>query len=159
MLFLHGGVYTDTDTACVRPIAEWLAQVHAPTKFPLLSALPELVRLANSAPIGKTDDEPSLLVSVEFDGNGQDWRGMGLARGLQVVQWTLLAKQGHPVLLDVMGKALRVARKVREAEADGTTVVQMDVVWHPPCVSPSSEADDHGSWTGLAQEHCGFLVQ
>ncbi len=131
VLLLHGGVYTDSDTACVRPIQDWGQNPDHPSLHPLLTSLPHLVRLADqSTHSPPPDDGPSLLVAVEIDAQQQemDWRGDGLHRGLEMVQWTILAKPGHPVLMDVLGRALRGSREVRESVEAGEDVVIPNVV-------------------------------
>ncbi|KAK4684830.1 hypothetical protein P7C73_g5330, partial [Tremellales sp. Uapishka_1] len=123
VLFLNGGVYTDTDTACVRPISSWASSPDTTLTHPLIISLPHLIDLASTAssePERYTtgDEAPSLVVAIESDAvsDGKNWRGESFVRGIQIVQWTLLAKPHHPVLLDVLGRALRTARDVREAE-------------------------------------------
>ena len=99
--------------------------------YPLLSSLPHLVRLAGqSLDNGPKDDGPSLLVAIEGDSSvdGVDWREASLVRGLQVAQWTILAKPGHPVMMDVLGRALRTAGMVRAVEEEGRRVDVPDVV-------------------------------
>lgn len=61
------------------------------------------------------------MISIEVDAKQQeiDWRP-DFVRGIQVVQWTILSKPGHPVLLDVLGRALGTARRVRKAREDGS---------------------------------------
>ena len=135
VLLLHGGVYTDTDTACIRSIPEWAEHPDEPSVHPLLTSLPHLVRLADQSPIEEASgDGPSLLVSIEHDSSmtgDPNWREVNIARGLQVSQWTILAKQGHPILMDVIGRALRIAKAIREAEEEGREVDVPDVVSAP----------------------------
>ncbi|KAL7423036.1 hypothetical protein Q5752_002335 [Cryptotrichosporon argae] len=128
VLLVHGGVYTDTDTACVRPIRDWATSPASPALPPLLAALPELAHLADpssfpspdAAAAADADAGPGLLVALEADAprSGADWRAQHFTRGLQVVQWTLLAKPGHPVLLDVVGHALAAAHARAKRDTD-----------------------------------------
>ncbi|EIW73490.1 hypothetical protein TREMEDRAFT_16005, partial [Tremella mesenterica DSM 1558] len=121
VLLLNGGVYTDTDTACIKPIEEWTREYDIAVVDPLVAALPTLARLAqpkveeHEDEDMDEDEEPALVIALENDVlyDGGDWRQQTFARGLQIVQWTLLAKPNHPVMLDVLGRGLRKARKSR----------------------------------------------
>ncbi|WRT67852.1 uncharacterized protein IL334_004826 [Kwoniella shivajii] len=127
VLLLNGGVYTDTDTACVRPISEWGKNAIKHNSInPLIEALPQLISLSNQnhlynidSPI--EDDSPSLIVALEIDSpaSGSDWRSETFVRGIQIVQWTIAAKKGHPVFLDVIGHALDKVQELREVEEKG----------------------------------------
>ncbi|OCF54827.1 hypothetical protein L486_07482 [Kwoniella mangroviensis CBS 10435] len=131
VLLLNGGIYTDTDTACIRPISEWGKN---PIKYqsdnPLIEALPQLSSLSSSStheryPISvEADDAPSLIVALEVDSpaSNTDWRSETFVRGIQIVQWTIASKKGHPILLDVIGHALEKVRELREAEERGWEV-------------------------------------
>jgi alpha 1,6-mannosyltransferase len=142
VLLVHGGVYTDTDTACVRPIDDWALHPDQKQSHPLLDSLPDLIRLIDekTETVGTKDEGgggPSLLVSIEADARhtGQDWRKDTLVRGLQIAQWTILAKRGHPILLDVLGRALMTARAIREREELGEVVDIPDIVSEVPCIA------------------------
>ncbi|MEW5308712.1 MAG: hypothetical protein WDW38_000650 [Sanguina aurantia] len=70
LVFTFGGVYSDMDTVCLKPIREWSS--------------------------GQKD--VSLIVGVEADTKGiPDW-AKSYGRELQMVQWTFAAAPGHPVL-------------------------------------------------------------
>ncbi|WVF71429.1 hypothetical protein IAT40_006233 [Kwoniella sp. CBS 6097] len=69
---------------------------------------------------------PALVVSVESDAidfGWYNWRDLGLSRAVQITQWTFMARPGHPVFLDVLGRTLRkseeVAQKMKEAKEKG----------------------------------------
>lgn len=67
--------------------------------------------------------KPSLVVSVESDAiefGWDNWREVGLARADQIVQWTIMARPGHPVFLDAIRKTLETSLEVeqRQKEAD-----------------------------------------
>ena len=62
-----------------------------------------------------------------------------MARGLQITQWTFLARPGHPVFLDALGHALKeaeeVARLTEEAESRGEEyVAESALEWTGPGV-------------------------
>ncbi|MEW5308713.1 MAG: hypothetical protein WDW38_000651 [Sanguina aurantia] len=70
LVFTFGGVYSDTDTVCLKPIRDWSS--------------------------GQKD--VSLIVGVEADAKDiPDW-AKSYGRQLQMVQWTFAAAPGHPVL-------------------------------------------------------------
>lgn len=76
-----------------------------------------------------------MILSVEIDApaSGRDWRAETFARGLQIVQWTILSQKAHPILLDVIGHALRIAKSVREAEERGQSVHHPNILdWSGP---------------------------
>ncbi|WVW84759.1 hypothetical protein I302_106794 [Kwoniella bestiolae CBS 10118] len=126
VLLLNGGIYTDTDTACVLPVSQWGKNAdHHRSTNPLLEALPQLLSLSSSHPdIPDTDDSPSLIIALENDSpsSGSDWRAETFVRGIQVVQWTIASRKGHPVFLDVVGHALDKVRELREVEERGWEV-------------------------------------
>nr|XP_018262276.1 uncharacterized protein I303_05292 [Kwoniella dejecticola CBS 10117]OBR84434.1 hypothetical protein I303_05292 [Kwoniella dejecticola CBS 10117] len=144
VLLLDGGVYTDTDTACIRPISQWgdsAVKHHADS--PLIEALPQLLSLSKSA--GRTDpeiagveedDSPSLIIALENDSpaSGSDWEADTFVRGLQVVQWTMAAKKGHPILLDVIAHALNKVDELRIARKSGLVIdEEQDILeWSGP---------------------------
>ncbi|KAJ9095653.1 hypothetical protein QFC21_005525 [Naganishia friedmannii] len=133
---LPTGVLRDTDTACVRPIRDWpgIRENHweITTKTdPILSVLPNVYDLLSVASIHDTrhDTEsistggvrnrmaeleafepPRLVVALEYDHwvpGSQDWRELGFSRGMQFVQWTMMAQPGHPVFLDTLNRIMR----------------------------------------------------
>lgn len=68
---------------------------------------------------GGEDGPPSLVIAVEGDAflYGWSWRADGLARAVQFTQWAMMARPGHPVLLDVVGRALEKTLKIEAEEA------------------------------------------
>jgi alpha 1,6-mannosyltransferase len=146
VLLVHGGLYTDTDTACVLPIQKWAMNPEKRYPHPLAASLPFLLEMIPHGHSGLSNDTEynvpldirpppaSLIVAIEIDApeTGNDWREESFVRGIQVAQWTIMARRGHPVLLDVLGRALRMATDIREREESGQVVEEPDVV------SPSS---------------------
>ncbi|WWC70845.1 uncharacterized protein I206_104797 [Kwoniella pini CBS 10737] len=126
VLLLDGGVYTDTDTACIRPISQWGSNaLNFHFNNPLIEALPQLLSLSKDNENSKypnelenIEDSPSLIIALENDSpaSGSDWKADTFVRGLQVVQWTIAAKKGHPILLDVIGHALNKVEELRKAQ-------------------------------------------
>ncbi|KZT51458.1 glycosyltransferase family 32 protein, partial [Calocera cornea HHB12733] len=73
VLLLEGGVYSDTDTVCLKPISRW----------------------GRFAEVG-------VIIGVEADvGTRPDWH-QWWPRPLQIVQWTLAAPPHHPMMLDAL---------------------------------------------------------
>ncbi|KAJ9122253.1 hypothetical protein QFC22_001673 [Naganishia vaughanmartiniae] len=139
-LLLEGGIYTDSDTAPVIPADKW-GIPYQNASDSLLSHLSRILALP-TAPlpldktVGKTVssedshelDPPSLVISIESDAidfGWYNWREIGLIRALQIVQWTIMARPGHPVFLDAIGRTLRkteeFAKLGNEAKKRGAT--------------------------------------
>ncbi|KAJ9114686.1 hypothetical protein QFC22_005562 [Naganishia vaughanmartiniae] len=159
-LLMEGGVYTDTDTACIRPIIRWpgIRENHWDLKDitdPLLMSLPHMADLlaqtenntvkyevqpGEKEPVQvkvtpaeairnrltelKLDawDPPKLVIGVEWDNWGPSatahWTEKAYARGMQIVQSTIMAQPGHPVFVDVLGRIFKDLHNGRGAYAD-----------------------------------------
>ncbi|GAB5355798.1 hypothetical protein AAMO2058_000236400 [Amorphochlora amoebiformis] len=92
VLYDEGGVYSDIDTQCIRPIDEWLA--HTGDFF-----------------------NTGLAVGVEVvtgDDERKDWRKY-FDRPIQICQWTIMGAKGHPVFKKVL-KKIEVFFKDRSIE-------------------------------------------
>lgn len=76
ILLARGGIYTDIDTTALQSTTDWLPQ--------------ELPRSS----IG-------LVVGIEADPDRDDWKEW-YSRRIQFCQWTIQAKSGHPVLVDLV---------------------------------------------------------
>lgn len=90
------GVYTDTDTACVRSLKDWPGLYTSSPGFrtlndPFLATTPLIFRIAAGETVDevlKEYEEPSLVIAFEHDQwvQDKDWRELGHARGMQFVQ-------------------------------------------------------------------------
>ncbi|WWC89376.1 uncharacterized protein L201_004299 [Kwoniella dendrophila CBS 6074] len=86
--------------------------------------------------------EPALVVSVESDAvefGWTNWREIGLSRAVQITQWTFMARPGHPVFLDALGRTLRkseeIERKMKEGKGKGEQFVPESALeWTGPGV-------------------------
>lgn len=123
-------MYTDTDTACILPIHTWGHNAETHSSAPLINALPDLLELASTTAAAAgaagtpenslddslaADDGPSLIIALETDSHDPNaWKPESFVRGIQIVQWTLLAKRAHPIMLDVVGRGLAAAKRRRE---------------------------------------------
>ena len=76
ILLARGGVYTDIDTRALKSTIDWLPEN-----------------------IGRST--VGLVVGIEADPDREDWASW-YARRIQFCQWTMQAKAGHPVLLDIV---------------------------------------------------------
>lgn len=76
VLLVKGGIYTDIDTICLRPIDTWIN--------------------------GMTINNIGLIIGIEADASLWDvWQG-DYARQIQFVQWTIAAAPGHPILYRIV---------------------------------------------------------
>ena len=88
LLSVHGGVYTDTDTVALRPIADWIPR-----------ELRGRVR---------------LVVGVEFDRrDGGGW--VDISHWVQFCQWTIAAAPGHRVPGAMLGRILQTLEELQLA--------------------------------------------
>ncbi|KAK7217440.1 hypothetical protein V2G26_005443 [Clonostachys chloroleuca] len=79
LLYIEGGVYTDTDTVAIKGVDEWV---------------PDLIK-----------SEVNLVVGIEFDRrDGAAWTE--IPHWLQFCQWTIAAKPKHPVFQMMVQRAL-----------------------------------------------------
>lgn len=91
ILFARGGVYSDADTECLKPIPVWLPSSVDPT-------------------------EVGLVVGIEADPDRPDWADW-YARRIQFCQWTIQSKPGHPVLRNIIAN---ITEQTLEKKAAGT---------------------------------------
>lgn len=95
VLYAHGGVYSDIDTQCLKPLDEWF-----PPR-PRLEGAPGFVSGSSNnwtapGPVQYLDlpwDDCSMVVGLEND--------------VHFCQWTFASVPGHPVLRSVLHVALR----------------------------------------------------
>lgn len=111
LLLVHGGVYSDTDTECLKPMADWGrgAEVWKPE---LWASEGELRRLRAGEDAGKVLGRASVIVGVEVDvHNRHDWHNWW-PRPLQIVQWTMASAPHHPITLSAL---LRIVHRTASA--------------------------------------------
>nr|KIR89325.1 alpha-1,6-mannosyltransferase [Cryptococcus tetragattii IND107] len=120
-------------TASVLPIAQWAPNPDVAAIAPLLTAIPQLISIIQDPSQSHfstiSTSEPSLVVAIESDAlsTGVNWKEQSFTRGIQIVQWTIMANRGHPVLLDVIGMALRKCEEIRQMELNNGEVRKEDV--------------------------------
>ncbi|KAG9033137.1 membrane-bound alpha-1,6- mannosyltransferase Initiation-specific [Tulasnella sp. JGI-2019a] len=102
LLLVHGGVYTDIDTTCLRSITHWgkNAVLWKDGKDWLIPSR----RGETLESMRKNLGPPSVIIGVEADvGDRPDWHDWW-ARPLQIVQWTMASAPSHPIMLDVISR-------------------------------------------------------
>ncbi|KAK7726734.1 alpha-1,6-mannosyltransferase Och1 [Botryosphaeria dothidea] len=76
ILLARGGIYSDIDTAALKPATDWV-----PSDVPR--------------------DSYGLVIGIEADPDREDWHEW-YSRRIQFCQWTVQAKPGHPVLREIV---------------------------------------------------------
>lgn len=76
ILFARGGIYSDIDTEALKSASEWL-----PSSVP--------------------SNDVGLIVGIEADPDRPDWADW-YSRRIQICQWTIQAKPGHPALRQII---------------------------------------------------------
>ena len=101
ILLARGGIYSDIDTKALQPATDWVPE--------------SLPRSAYG-----------LVVGIEADPDREDWHEW-YSRRVQLCQWTIQAKAGHPVLVDVVANITEETLK-RQAEGRLKSSTIKDVV-------------------------------
>ncbi|KAF2265005.1 hypothetical protein CC78DRAFT_210517 [Lojkania enalia] len=76
ILLARGGIYSDIDTAALKSAADWI-------------------------PADVPTNTYGMVIGIEADPDRPDWADW-YSRRIQFCQWTIQAKPGHPVLVDVV---------------------------------------------------------
>ncbi|KAK6525146.1 membrane-bound alpha-1,6- mannosyltransferase Initiation-specific [Orbilia ellipsospora] len=101
ILLARGGIYSDIDTAALKPAPQWI-----PSNFRM--------------------DSIGLVIGIEADPTGE-WK-KSYSRRLQFCQWTIQSKPGHPVLREVVAriteKTLRLKGNNRRVKVDRNDVIE-----------------------------------
>lgn len=87
VIFARGGVYSDMDTLCLKPINEWA--IFNPKYLPSNSRLNAI----------------GCAIGIEADPDRPDWAEW-YARRIQFVQWTVVGKRGHPFLRELIARVV-----------------------------------------------------
>ena len=97
LLFVYGGIYSDLDTAILRPIAEWIPM--------------------------ELQDHVRLLIGIEYD-RRTDSAYPGMAYWVQFCQWTIAATPGHTILRDMIAHSLESIEDL--AKTYGRSIEELD---------------------------------
>lgn len=125
LLLVHGGVYSDTDTECLKPMADW-ARGAVAWRPELWASEGEVRRLRAGEDSAKVLGRASVVVGVEVDvRNRHDWHTWW-PRPLQIVQWTMASAPHHPIALSAL---LRIVHRTAQA-ADWAHAHWRDVQLH-----------------------------
>ncbi|KAK9460895.1 nucleotide-diphospho-sugar transferase [Lipomyces oligophaga] len=101
-LLSRGGVYSDIDTVDLKPIDLWLPYiVTEPTETTNSHSTIEMSDNDAVQLRAQIESQTGLAVGIEADPDRPDWHDW-YARRLQFCQWTIMAKKGHPVLVDIV---------------------------------------------------------
>lgn len=82
ILYAMGGVYSDIDTVCLKPISQWSS--------------------ANKKLAGQPLDV-GMVIGIEADPDRPDWHDW-YARRVQFCQWTIQLKPGHPAMAELIAR-------------------------------------------------------
>lgn len=114
VVFARGGVYSDIDTFCLKPIDIW------PLFREDFTTTVDENGKKSVANIG-------LAVGIEADPDRPDWYEW-YARRIQFVQWTIIGKKGHPFLRELIARVVEetlrkekmgVLKKIEGKDAGG----------------------------------------
>lgn len=130
ILYARGGVYSDIDTKCLKPIDTWVSK---------------------NQTIYGIDNHAGLVVGIEADPDRPDWAEW-YARRIQFCQWTIQAKKGHPMLRELIAKITELTlqrwkngelKKIKGKDSGG------DIMnWTGP-----------GIWTDMVFEYMNNILQ
>ncbi|OLL24808.1 Initiation-specific alpha-1,6-mannosyltransferase [Neolecta irregularis DAH-3] len=99
ILLARGGIYSDIDTAALKPAKEWIPSTVSP-------------------------DTVGMVIGIESDPDLDDWEKYYVRR-IQFCQWTIRAKPGHPILREVVA---RISEEVLSRKSLGTLLDVNDVL-------------------------------
>ncbi|KAK7207301.1 nucleotide-diphospho-sugar transferase [Myxozyma melibiosi] len=101
ILLARGGIYSDIDTRALKSTKKWFYSAVGPVgtidgklAIDLSDEEKEELRTQLEADTG-------LVVGIEADPDRPDWHDW-YARRVQFCQWTIMAKKGHPVLVNIV---------------------------------------------------------
>ncbi|KAL1634822.1 alpha-1,6-mannosyltransferase Och1 [Diplodia intermedia] len=96
ILLARGGIYSDIDTAALKPATEWV-----PSDVPR--------------------DAYGLVIGIEADPDREDWHDW-YSRRIQFCQWTIQSKPGHPVLREIVAN---ITEETLKRKREGTLVADV----------------------------------
>jgi alpha 1,6-mannosyltransferase len=94
-LLADGGIYSDIDTDCSRPIDSWI-----PPEY---------------------QNRTGLVVGVEYDVRDEALRA-DMELRVQLCQWTFMAKPGHPVMQHVVDRITAKLSEFDQGQGDGNGI-------------------------------------
>ncbi|KAK9239170.1 nucleotide-diphospho-sugar transferase [Lipomyces kononenkoae] len=102
ILLARGGVYSDIDTTALKGVTKWfsdgVSDIVKDEEGNEKTALTE----ERATEIARTiESDTGLMVGIEADPDRPDWQDW-YARRVQMCQWTIAAKRGHPTVLRIV---------------------------------------------------------
>jgi hypothetical protein len=93
ILYAHGGIYSDIDTQCLKPLVQWFPPQATPS----------------SSPVFASNGSWPTLGTVQYNKLSWDDCGMvvGLENDVHMCQWMIASVPGHPVLRSTLHVALK----------------------------------------------------
>lgn len=122
ILFALGGTYSDIDTRSLRPVWEWFPQEN---------------HIALEKQIG-------LVIGIEADPVRPDW-AQWYSRRVQICQWTIRAKSGHPILANMISKVVQKTLQMKR-----THLLDLN---NPKLLKSTMEFTGPGVWTDAIMEY------
>lgn len=120
ILFAKGGVYSDADTELLKATPNWL---------------PSWAKIS----------EVGMVIGIEADADRPDWNDW-YARRLQLCQWTIQAKPGHPLLRELIA---RITEKTLDKKKNN----KLELSKEPARGSEILEWTGPGIWTDVAFDY------
>ncbi|KAK9383451.1 nucleotide-diphospho-sugar transferase [Kockiozyma suomiensis] len=117
ILLARGGVYSDIDTLALKSINKWFYSSIGPLKDGEKRHQVVDISDEDAAKLrAKLEAETGLVIGIEADPDREDWHDW-YARRVQFCQWTIMAKKGHPVLVDIVSHITTETIRRRAANA------------------------------------------
>ena len=108
ILLARGGIYSDIDTTALKSAVEWV-----PAEVPRSSY--------------------GLVIGIEADPDRPDWKDW-YSRRIQFCQWTIQAKPGHPVLVDIVAAITEETLRRKKAGQLGKSQMKSVVEFTGPAI-------------------------
>ncbi|UJR29836.1 hypothetical protein I4U23_017379 [Adineta vaga] len=97
-LLVKGGIYSDMDTICLRPIDTWTKAM-------------EINRFG-------------LIIGIEADANFWDILQGDYVRQIQFVQWTIVAAPGHPILYEIVKRIADMSSIMKDEKLNNRLILE-----------------------------------
>ncbi|EIW69886.1 hypothetical protein TREMEDRAFT_61657 [Tremella mesenterica DSM 1558] len=106
LLLIHGGIYSDTDTALLKPPSDWGKGARLWRDGLGWIGDADKARIDAGEEVDDVIGKPSVVVGIEADvGDRSDWYEWW-PRPIQIVQWTMASAPYHPICLQALLRIL-----------------------------------------------------
>lgn len=104
MLLAKGGTYADIDTYPLQAIPNWIPENVSP-------------------------NEVGIIVGIEADADSPDWKQY-YSRRVQLGQWVIQSKPGHPILREIIAQTVEKAKKAKSSSSSelSATMTHLEVM-------------------------------